>query len=299
MRALPRCLGPLLLLLAGCGGDPDLPSFLDDQPPLPEGMSGLRDLSGGGECPALSAPGASTLNTGGGPRTVTWLFSETAEIPPGGRPLLMVFHGLGATPASMIGRLQLEALADAGVVIAVPEGVRTAKFGWGAGPKGVHDVMLVEDIRRCAWERLNVSPARVHVTGFSAGGLWSTLLLIHASEILASATIYSGGDLPPFLSYSTPKVAVPTLVLWGGREDVYQSRGFNVEFDGASRRLSDGLQRDGHFVVRCDHGAGHSVPVEYAPLLHEWTLAHEFGVASPLTRWTSEGLLPGCEVLSP
>jgi predicted esterase len=237
-----------------------------------------------------------TIETAGGPRRVTFLFG--AEPAPG-RPLLFVFHGLGSTGRSMIPRMGLEELADQGVVVAIPEGVRTAKFGWGAGPKGVHDAILIEDVRRCAYDRLGVDLERVHVTGFSAGGLWSTLMLMHASELFASATIYSGGELPPFVTYTRPKHRVPALVIWGGAADVYRSRGFNVEFDGAARRLSDSLHRDGHFVVRCDHGGGHTLPVTYAPLLHAWTLAHRFGAPAELADWTLDRLPSGCEVMRP
>ncbi len=286
-------------VLAACSPDEELPPLLDTQPALPDGMTGLRELSGGGDCPALAMPGAVTMQTGGGPRQVTWLFDPATEAPSGGRPLLMVFHGLGATGRSMVPRMQLDALVQAGAVVAVPEGIRTAKFGWGAGPKGLHDVMLVEDMRRCAHDRLGVDLARVHATGFSAGGLWTTLLVMHGSELLASATIFSGGDLPPFVNYVTPAIDVPSLIVWGGPTDVYRSRGFDVSFHGAALRVSEAMQRDGHFVVRCNHGRGHVLPADYSSLMHQWTLGHTFGRPSPLTHWTAESLGKGCEVLPP
>jgi predicted esterase len=291
-----RLLLAIAILLTGCEEAPELPPLLSDQPDLPDGMVGLRELSGGGECPSLDSPGAMTMNTGGGIRRVTWLFPAERK---GGLPFLMVFHGLGASARSMIPRMQLQALADSGVVVAVPEGIPTARFGWGAGPKGIHDVMLVDDMRRCAHERLGVDLARVHATGFSAGGLWTTLLLMHASELLASVTIFSGGDLPPFVNYQAPEKKVPALVIWGGKTDVYRGRGFSVQFDGAARRVSEGLARDGHFVVRCNHGNGHVLPRDYSGMLHQWTVAHTFGKPSPLTHWTTESMRPGCEVLAP
>jgi predicted esterase len=289
----------LLLLLLSCSSGEELPSLIDEQPTLPDGMTGLREYSSGVECPELTTPGTVMLQTPAGPRQVTWLFSEATPAPPEGRPLLMVFHGLGASAKTMLSRLQLQALADAGVVIAVPQGIRTARFGWGAGPKGIHDVMLVEDIRRCGYERLGVDLTRVHASGFSAGGLWTTLLLMHGSEILASAAVFSGGDLPPFVNYETPKIDVPALIIWGGETDAYRGRGFNVGFHGAALRVSEGLQRDGHFVVRCNHGKGHYLPPEFSPMLHTWTLAHRFGEPSPLTDWAQSEMQPGCEVMAP
>ena len=290
-----RILCLLIVLLTACSAGPELPPLLAEQPDMPEGLAGLRELSEGA-CPALDEPGVVTMNTGGGPRRVTWLFGDSKDAQP--RAFLMVFHGIGATGKSMIPRLQLDALAESGVVIAVPDGLPTARFGWGAGPRGMYDAMLVSDLRQCAYERLGIDLARVHATGFSAGGLWTTLQLMHASEMYASVTIYSGGDLPPFVNYKTPKHDVPALVIWGGKNDVYRSRGFNVQFDGAARRVSEALQRDGHFVVRCNHGGGHVLPREYSSLLHQWTVAHTFGRPSPLTHWTAESLGLGCEVLA-
>ena len=62
------------------------------------------------------------------------------------------------------------------------------------------------------------------------------------------------------MSYQTPGYDLPVLVIWGGASDVYGGAGFSVNFQTESGNLIENLRSDGHYVVGCDHGEGHSVP---------------------------------------
>ena len=295
MRTLAALFALLLpLLLTACGErEASLPSpLLADQPELPEGMAGLREISGG-DCPDVSRSGWLELQSAGLERRVLLLLPD--EVEPG-LPTVVAFHGMGGSPERFAETLRLEELARRGAIVVVPEAHESAPLTWGAG-RGEGDGMLIEDLRHCLWRDLEADLAGVHVTGFSAGGLWSTLMLLHASEILASATIYSGGELPPWIRYRTPEIRVPTLLMWGGRRDVYVGRGFSVAFGGATRRLSEHLAADGHVVVRCDHGERHSVPAEAVAPMHEWTLSHRFGEPSPASATARDALPSWCETV--
>ena len=292
----PLALLALLLLLpplsSGCGQrEATLPSpLLAEQPPLPQGMAGLREVSAG-DCPDVTGAGWLQMESAGLERRVLLLLPD--EVVPG-LPVVVAFHGMGGAPDRFVETLKLDELARRGAIVVVPEAHESAPLTWGAG-RGEGDGMLIEDLRHCLWRELDADLAGLHVTGFSAGGLWTTLMLLHASEVLASATIYSGGELPPWIRYRTPEIRVPTLLLWGGKRDVYTGRGFSVAFQGATRRLSEHLAEDGHVVVRCDHDAGHRVPPSAVPLLHDWVLAHRFGQPSPASA-TAPGALPAmCE----
>ena len=39
---------------------------------------------------------------------------------------------------------------------------------------------------------------------------------------------------------------------------------------------------DGHFIVRCDHEAGHTIPGNGWGFAQDWMMAHEYGVDSPI-----------------
>jgi poly(3-hydroxybutyrate) depolymerase len=295
MRTLAALLALALpLLLTACGErEASLPSpLLAEQPDLPPGMAGLREVSGG-DCPDVSRSGWLEMQSAGLDRRVLLLLPD--EVEPG-LPVVVAFHGMGGAPDRFAESLRLDDLARRGAIVVVPEAHESAPLTWGAG-RGEGDGMLIEDLRHCLWRGLDADLAGVHVTGFSAGGLWTTLMLLHASEVLASATIYSGGELPPWIQYRTPEIRVPTLLLWGGKRDVYTGRGFSVAFTRATRRLSEHLAQDGHVVVRCDHGAGHSVPAEAAPLLHDWALSHRFGEPSPDSATASDALPEWCELV--
>ena len=154
----------------------------------------------------------------------------TPPSPKPGLPVLFVWHGLGATAKSMVPRLGLRELAAQGVIVVVPQAHPEADIGWG-WTKAREDLVLFDDLRACLQRDLGADLDRVVTSGFSAGGLWSTYLLFHRADSLATAVIMSGGLLPPLLTYSTPaSVLVEDDVVW-----IADQR------NGVVRRIEDGV----------------------------------------------------------
>ena len=54
-----------------------------------------------------------------------------------------------------------------------------------------------------------------------------------------------------------------------------------VNFTRATDVLEEHLVADGHFVVRCEHSQGHSVPMAAVAASWDWVNAHRFGEPSP------------------
>lgn len=250
-------MSPLLLLLIACAPD-DGDGGADTGAAADE--SGADTSSpfdppaySGGACPAL-ADGAQDFVSGDDTRRVK--IRLPAE--PQGAPVLFAWHWLGGTSGEIIRYMDLEALADSeGVIVIAPDSRDEEAYEWAFldnDPDTNPDAILFRDLLACAHATWGVDLNRVHATGMSAGGLWTTWLTMYQAEWLSSTAPLSGGTLPG--SYASPDWALPVLLTWGGPTDVYQT----LSFDDANQYFSSELQDDGSFVVECVHDGGHTIP---------------------------------------
>ena len=76
---------------------------------------------------------------------------------------------------------------------------------------------------------------------------------------LAAVALFSGGA-GNFNPYGKPVHGTPVLALYGGPSDVFGG-GF-INFDQMTNSLADNLLDDGHFVILCNHGGGHQIPLD-------------------------------------
>jgi len=152
-------------------------------------------------------------------------------------PLVVFFHGYGATGAAMVRAIGLEAVADAnGFALAYPDGSvdsRGRRF-WNATDAccdfdrtGVDDVgyvrWLIEDVAR----KVPVDPKRVYVFGHSNGGFFAQRLACDLSSRLAAAVSMAGAAWkdPTRCSPSEP---VSVLAIVGDKDPVIRSQGGTV-----------------------------------------------------------------------
>lgn len=285
------------------GDDSQVPE--DTAPPEVERapVDPLAELSSG-ECPDLGASGTVTFVSSGEERTVTVV--RPTELPPGA-PLVVFLHGLTSPQASAnpgadtAEALQLQALADAhGVLILLPEAPLWETFGqqyylWDVQESSDHDLVLFDDLRRCASDALAVDLWRVSVAGFSGGALFTTVVASQRAGALATFVEMSGGadvSVPlfeePIARWATPARALPGLLFSGGANDAWPDPSWKlVDFEAATDTLEAHLLAGAHEVVRCRHERGHTVTADEADLTVRWLLAHELGVESP---FRAEGL---------
>ena len=139
-------------------------------------------------------------------------------------PLVIAFHGRGATAAEMREVTRLDKAADArGMLVAYPEGLREA---WGAGtaptrtrPDPDADVRFTEALvkRLVADERAD--PRQVYTVGFSNGGSMALRIAAQRPRLVAGTASVSG-EIPTGPGTFKPSGPVPTVIVYGAADPV-------------------------------------------------------------------------------
>ena len=261
---------------------PDAPSPYMASPPDPVAYSG-------GSCPTFS-DGTNTLQSDAKNRSIEVSLPDD----PTGAPVLFIFHGSGDNPGNMMSFFGATSIsATRGAIVVAPKGVNGV-FGWpfSAFDDPTPDLTLFDDLIACLDEQFDIDNRRIYSTGFSAGALWTTFLLTKRGEYLASAVTFSGG-VGLGVSYETPGYNLPVLVVWGGTNDTYGGGGFTISFQDESENLIQNLTSDGHFVGKCDHGGGHTVPFGGSSWAQEFLFAHTWNDgSSPFQEEVPDGVFP-------
>ena len=274
-----RFLMPLALVACGTVGDD---ATLDGDDPVDDVAvfdgAPIAELSDG-ECPDLSTSGTKTFSSSGRDRSV--IVQLPSDLEPG-MPALFVWHGLGDSAANMDRALQLSRFADDhGIITLTPQSMDPNQNTWNFAGGGGDDLVLYDDLRAFLKQDLDIDLSRVSATGFSFGALWTTFLTMARADTLSTTFTMSGGTNSLMLPYRTPATELPVLVMWGGSIDTYGSGFATVRFQDTSREFSSNLQGDGHFVVECDHGGGHTVPPQVLDMMGAWLPSHRYGEPSP------------------
>jgi len=200
-------------------------------PPGPVAPSSSAAPPAASVAPAASAPGSPFAARPYG-----------LHVPPtsgGGAPIPLVvfFHGYGATGAAMVRAIGLEAVADAnGFALAYPDGSvdsRGRRF-WNATDAccdfdrtGVDDVGYVRWLIDDAARKVPVDPRRVYVFGHSNGGFFAQRLACDLSSRLAAAVSMAGAAWKDATRCS-PSELVSVLAIVGDKDPVIRSQGGTV-----------------------------------------------------------------------
>ncbi len=247
-----------LLLLMGCGtpgadagGDKGDGGSETGETAAPEPTYTAPEYSGGA-CPTLTEGTNEGFLSGGEERSFELRLPED----PVGAPVVFGWHWLGGNASQAVRYLGIGALADEGAIVVAPESC-CSPYEWNFldQPEDNVDLALFDDLLACLDDQFQVDLSRIYATGMSAGGLWTTYLTMHRSTYLAATVPFSGGT-DGIIAYSTPEEDIPVVVVWGGEDDLYQT----LSFEQSSEGFTSGLLTDGHFVVNCDHGGGHTIP---------------------------------------
>jgi hypothetical protein len=111
-----------------------------------------------------------------------------------------------------------------------------------------------DQIIACGIEKGLVDTARIHVSGYSAGGLETGAFVVGRSQYVASLIVYSGGK--PF---GVPGAigsggVVPSMV---GAHGAAGSDMLGLDFGTATPALGKEIANAGGFVIDCDDGGSH------------------------------------------
>jgi predicted esterase len=292
-RFLIACLATLPL---ACAASPSSSTAVADAAGLGAADATTADSSGADAAPDVAAPGpgAPTPYAGtcpgvvdGGDNVISSAgFNRHYRVylppDPTGAPLVFLWHGLGDTAKNFATSLKATKLAEKyGVIAVVPAACsenpanidcEPGLLTWDSDGSHSEDAQLFDDVLACLDQAYSIDRQRVYTAGFSAGALWSTWLLMHRADRLAAAVVFSGGVKDGMIPYVTPAYKLPVLVAWGGDIDTY-ANGI-IDFFDTSADLRKDLRKDGHFVLACNHGLGHTVPPGGLQFGLEFLLAH-------------------------
>jgi polyhydroxybutyrate depolymerase len=160
-------------------------------------------------------------------------------------PLLLVLHGAGGTGASIAQVTAFNDLADThGFIVIYPDGYnRIWNDGRPPDPRvgPVDDVAYLADVIQSLQGALNIDPARVFATGYSAGGMMAFRLGCELPDMIAAiapvATTFpqylvsncqGTPPLPVMIIQGTDDPVIP----WVGYQGGYLSVGQSLEYWG-------------------------------------------------------------------
>jgi len=286
------------------------PPHPTEPPPFPEYSEGV--------CPELLAGSTSDagLNVGfptaGGERQFRLLVPDGYD---GSEalPLVIGWHWLNASSNSFIDQGEIEAaIAEMDFIALFPDEKPgdAYQFNWPfAESWGVdEELIFLDDMLACVTEQFNVDPDQVHGIGVSAGGLWITYVSgTDRAAHFASIVSLSGGLGNAYgfwsMEYVPQPRKFPAFVLSGGPDDW-----LGLDFFAASQSFRDALVADDHFVVWCQHDAGHAMPPMEPPVpgsttfyaLWQFMFDHPYGLGVGDSPYLAGGLpdyQPGwCEI---
>lgn len=230
-----------------------------------------------GTCPAITNGDVTFAPAGMPARKVALTLPATKPATPG--ELIFYWFATGSSPLEADYSLgaTLGNITAAGGVVAAPYADPTAgEFEWFIVNQSTKqdDFLLADEVVACLSEAGYVDPTHIHSMGMSAGALQTTAFSFIRSEYVASVATYSGGVPPQY----TPVVQDPAnkfaaLIFDGGSDDDV----FGVDFEAASENYKTILTTSGHFAAICDHGMGHSIPLDAAPSVALFFTANAWG----------------------
>ncbi len=217
-------------------------------------------------------------------------------------PLVFAWHHLNADGDEFVGKSEMEMATEElhflGVVFEEKPDAYWFNWPfievWGAE----EELVFFDDLLACIGAQYNVDPYQVHGIGVSAGGLWLTYLSTTPRvQHLASVMTLSGGlgSIPWVweMQYAPQPHKFPAFTLDGGPEDT-----FVIDFQEATWRYRDELLADDHFVIYCEHTAGHDMPPMEPPQegqttfwsLWQFMFDHPYGLAPGESPYLATGL---------
>ena len=225
--------------------------------------------------------------------TVRFVAGEPTDVP---GPLLIAWHGTGGSGGQMLRGIPQSIhdsiIAQGGLLLA-PSSDGSEREG--DSPNGVwydtEDLLLADQLVACAVREHNIDPARIHVTGCSAGGLMAGVMTTDRSSYVASSLLESGGLLGP-RPLQNPHYAPAVISNHGGDADVVV-----IPFEYTSTTILDLVIENGGFGVECNHGIGHCrSPAELLERGWDFLEAHPYGTERPYSAGLPEDFPDYCAI---
>ena len=216
------------------------------------------DAGGGPEPTALPTP------TGSCPQLVSGMVSIAGSDvslcvgPPGTPgPVLFYWHATGMTYTEVntgFGDAIADVEAHGGLVASFTttngQGTNTGNGVWYTG-----DIDVADELLACALEQGLVDPRRIHISGYSAGGLQCAAMSYLRSGYVASVLCMSGGFMSGLSTYSLQDSAyIPAAIAAHGAAG---SDVFILDFATCSENYCADVASHGGLAIDCNDGGDH------------------------------------------
>ena len=232
------------------------------------------------DCPDVVS-GMNTQFPSGGDERSFDVILPTNYTPKSAWPVLFAFHGINCDTTQLLDQHGLAQFADShGVIIVAPQAQDLAgaiAFDAMSSADTNKDLLFFDDMLTCMSETLTLDPDRVWITGMSAGGMMTGMLIARRSGVIAAAAPFSGGINVDDVSNEHN---MPVLITWGGITDASHGQDFHT----MSTEMIDTLSENGNVMVVCDHQLGHYIEEGYWIWALEFLFDHPLGATTPYTK---------------
>jgi phospholipase/carboxylesterase len=170
-------------------------------------------------------------------------------------PLVLLLHGAGGAGARITQRFQSYA-DDLGIAFVAPDSRGTS---WDRIDRLKSDVELIDRALAVAFRRVNTTPERLRIGGFSDGASYSLSVGLTNGDLFPRILALSPGFCGPALPRGKPAL----YFTHGTRDDI-------LPIDITSRKIVPMLQRAGYAVEYHEFDGKHETPPEIARPAFEW-----------------------------
>jgi phospholipase/carboxylesterase len=161
-------------------------------------------------------------------------------------PLVLALHGAGGDAEQMIGFLTAAAERREFLVLSPDSRGPTWDLMLGSyGP----DAAFIDDALNMVFDRFDIDPTRIAVSGFSDGGSYALSIGITNGSLFSDVLAFSPGFMAPSGQDDRPRI----FISHGSRDTV-------LPVERCGRRLAQVLEKAGYDTVYHEFDGGHVVP---------------------------------------
>jgi poly(3-hydroxybutyrate) depolymerase len=174
-----------------------------------------------------------------------------------------------------LGQAAINEIVAEGGLVAAPgasnkKGSNTGDMVWYTG-----DFETTDEVIACAIQQMHIDTRRIYASGFSAGGLQTTVMSYARSNYMASVAPYSGGTSGFGNGTAQDSSNVPAAMVIHGAPG---SDTFIMDFAAASATYESDVKSRGGFAIDCNHGGGHQIPSGIQPSIWQFMKDHPYKV---------------------
>lgn len=172
-------------------------------------------------------------------------------------PLVLLLHGAGGAGARVAQRFKSYA-DELGIAFVAPD---STAISWDRNDRLASDVEFIDRALALAFRRINTTPDRLRIGGFSDGASYSLSVGLTNGDLFARILALSPGFCGPALPRGKPQL----YFTHGTRDEI-------LPIDITSRRIVPMLQRAGYSVEYHEFDGKHETPPEITRPAFRWLI---------------------------